>query len=194
MELERADALGLLRTKFVSLAAKAGLRNAPLLALERWRFAAKWAEDEPQMAAAAAAAAAAADPDADAGTEQQQQQGSKQSSRAQQASNQQKKAPKQQPGDPVVPFGSLPVAPEPGLVTDLMRAGVDAAAAVDVATQLARAAAQAAAGLVKKKQQLASGKEATCRDVIVTVHKHSLDLTCGGQFVKVGGWDRWQLL
>lgn len=159
--------------RLASLAAKAGLRNVPLLAFERWRFAAKWAEDEPQLAAAAAAGT-----DAEAAS-------SKQSQQQQQEKAGNKQKQKQQPNDPVIPFGSLTVAPEPGLVTDLIRAGLDAAAAVDVATQLASAAAAAAAGLVRKRQQLASGKAAGCGDVLVEFHKHSLDLTCSGTFVKV---------
>ncbi|WIA19184.1 hypothetical protein OEZ85_003829 [Tetradesmus obliquus] len=50
LELLRAAALDSLRHKLASLCAKAGLRNVPMLAFERWRFAAKWAEDEPQLA------------------------------------------------------------------------------------------------------------------------------------------------
>jgi hypothetical protein len=162
-----------------SLAAKAGLRNVPLLAFERWRFAAKWAEDEPQLAAAAAAAAGGGTDGAPAtGShkgDQQQKQQQKQKQKQQQAAN-----------DPVIPFGSLAVAPEPGLVSDLVRAGMEAEAAVGVATQLAAAAAGAAAGLVKKRQQLASGKAPGCGALLVEFHKHSLDMTCGGTFVKVG--------
>jgi hypothetical protein len=139
-----------------------------MLAFERWRFAAKWAEDEPELAAAAAAPA-------DTPAEQQEQQ---QKTKA--------KHSKQQTGDPVIPFASLTVAPEPGLISDLIRAGLEAAAAVDVATQLAAAAAAAAAALVKKRQQLQSGKAASLGGVQVEFHKHSIDFTCGSMFVKVG--------
>jgi hypothetical protein len=136
-----------------------------MLAFERWRFAAKWAEDEPQLAAAAAEG----NPD-----QQHQQQQQKQA-----------KHIKQQAGDPVIPFASLTVAPEPGLISDLIRAGLEAAAAVEVATQLAAAATAAAAALVRKRQQLQSGKAATLGGVQVEYHKHSLDFTCAGVFVKV---------
>jgi hypothetical protein len=161
--------------RFASLAAKAGLRNVPLLAFERWRFAAKWAEDEPQLAAAGAGAGAGAQTPNGKPAQQQQQD--------QKAGKKHKQ--KQQSTDPVIPFGTLTVAPEPGLVTDLIRAGLDAAAAVDVATQLASVAAAAAAVLVKKRQQLASGKPAGCGAVQVEFHKYSLDFTCSGTFVKV---------
>lgn len=148
--------------------AKAGLRNAPLLAFERWRFASKWAEDEPQLAAAAAAGGAAPQL-----PQQPQQQPGKQKQKQQAA------------GDPVIPFGSLTVAAEPGLVSDLTRAGVDVDAAIEAATQLAGAAAAAAAAVIRKRQQLASGKAVSCGDVLVEFHKHSLDLMCDGMFVKV---------
>lgn len=201
LELARAAALDALRHKFASLTAKAGLRNTPLLAFERWRFAAKWAEDEPTLAAAAAAATAAVSPQqggngnstsaakastqvSDSNQQQQQQQGNAK----QKKQKQQKHKQQQQQCDPVMPFGALPAAPEPGLVSDLTRAGLDAAAAVDVATQLAGAAAAAAGGLVKKRQQLASGKAASCGSVQVEFHNHSLDLTCGGSKVFVKVW------
>jgi hypothetical protein len=166
LELARAAALDSLRHKLASLAAKAGLRNVPLLAFERWRFAAKWAEDEPQLAAAAAAAEPG-------GAQQSKQQADKQAKQRQQVC------------DPVVPFGCLTAGPEPGLVSDLMRAGLAADAAVGVAEALASAAASAAAALVRKRQQLASGKAPSCGAVSVAVHKHSIDLKCGDQFVKV---------
>lgn len=184
LELARAAALDQLRHKLASFAAKAGLRNVPLLTFERWRFAAKWAEDEPQLAAAAAGLGDAAqqEPQGSSQPQPQQQQGQK----AQKQKQAGKQSSKHQPlCDPVIPFGSLTVAPETGLVSDLIIAGVDAAAAVDVATQLAAAAAALAGGLVKKRQQLASGKAVSCGRLGVEVHKHSLDLTCGGMFVKI---------
>lgn len=182
--MARAAALDQLRHKLASLAAKAGLRNVPLLAFERWRFAAKWAEDEPQLAAAAAGLGDAAQQDPQGSSQPQQQQ-------QEQKAQQQKQAGKQSSKhqllcDPVIPFGSLTVAPEPGLVSDLIRAGMDAAAAVDVAAELAAAAAALAGRLVKKRQQLASGKAVSCGRLGVEVHKHSLDFTCGRMFVKVG--------
>jgi hypothetical protein len=85
-----------------------------------------------------------------------------------------------------LPFGGdLPPAPEPGLVSDLTRAGMAAAAATAVALQLAQASAEAAAGVSGRRHQLASGKPAGCPAVVVAFHKHSLDLTCGKSFVKV---------
>ena len=167
--------------RLASLAAKAGLRNVPLLAFERWRFAAKWAEDEPQLATAAAGGGGVDGTDGTPAT------GSHQGDQQQQQKQQQKQKQKQKQAanDPVIPFGSLAVAPEPGLVSDLVRAGMEAEAAVGVATQLAAAAAGAAAVLVKKRQQLASGKVPGCGALQVEFHKHSLDLTCWGMFVKV---------
>jgi hypothetical protein len=153
----RAAALDTLRHKLASLCAKAGLRNVPLLSFERWRFAAKWAEDEPQLAL-----------------------GSTNSSSKKGSSSSSKGA------DPVLPFGGcLPPAPEPGLVSDLTRAGLEQHAATAVALQLAQASAEAAAGVSKRRHQLASGKPASCPAVAVAFHKHSLDLTCGKSFVKV---------
>jgi hypothetical protein len=91
----------------------------------------------------------------------------------------------------VLPFGgSLPAAPEPGLVSDLTRAGLDDEAAIAVALQLAQASAEAAAGVSKRRHQLASGKPASCPAVAVAFHKHSLDLTCGKSFVKVSSQTR----
>ncbi|KAF6254202.1 phosphorylated CTD interacting factor 1 WW domain-containing protein [Scenedesmus sp. NREL 46B-D3] len=156
LELLRAAALDTLRHKLASLCAKAGLRNVPLLSFERWRFAAKWAEDEPQLALGAPGSS------------------SKSSSSGRNAA------------DPVLPFGGgLLPAPEPGLVSDLARAGLGEAAAAAVALQLAQASAEAAAALSRRRHQLASGKPASCPAVAVAFHTHSLDLTCGKSFVKV---------
>jgi hypothetical protein len=163
LELLRAAALDTLRHKLASLCAKAGLRNVPLLSFERWRFAAKWAEDEPQLALGTAS-----------------------SSRSSSSSS--------KGADPVLPFGGcLPPAPEPGLVSDLTRAGLDYEAAVAVALQLAQASATAAAGVSKRSHQLASGKPASCPAVAVAFHKHSLDLTCGQSFVKVRSHPAFQI-
>lgn len=159
LELLRAAALDSLRHKLASLCAKAGLRNVPLLAFERWRFAAKWAEDEPQLALGMPVS----------------------TNKTSGSSSSSSKS-----AEPVLPFGGcLPPAPEPGLVSDLTRAGLAAAAATAVALQLAQASAEAAAGVSRRRHQLASGRPASCAAVAAAFHKHSLDLTCGKSFVKV---------
>lgn len=87
--------------------------------------------------------------------------------------------------DPVLPYGSQPPAPEPGLCSDLVRAGVAAEAAEGVARQLAEASAEACARLAKRRHRLASGAPPSCPELAVAFHRHSLDLTCGGRFVRV---------
>lgn len=157
--------------------AKAGLRNVPLLAFERWRFAAKWAEDEPALAAAV--------PNSAPGSEAEQIDAENHKAAGIAIANSGGSKKVKQACDPVIPFGSLPAAPEPGLVSDLIRAGLAADAAITVAVQLASAAAESASGLLKRRHQLASGKTASCPVIAVSFHKHSLDITCAGRFVKV---------
>lgn len=96
-----------------------------------------------------------------------------------------KQRQKQNASDLLIPFGTLPVAPEPGLVSDLTRSGLTPATAAAIAQQLASASAAAASAVIKKRQQLASGKVPSCGPVSVSFHKHSLDLTNSGVFVKV---------
>lgn len=170
--------------------AKAGLRNVPLLAFERWRFAAKWAEDEPALAAAALGLQNDNAAAAEAGVDHVNPKKIKQAASNSSITNSSKKAKQQ--SDPVIPFALLPAAPEPGLVGDLLRAGLAADAATSLALQLASAAAESAAGLLKRCHQLASGKAASCPAVAVSFHKHSLDFTCSGRFVKVGGLGVWR--
>lgn len=178
LELARAAALDSLRHKLASLCAKAGLRNVPLLAFERWRFATKWAEDEPELALGPATGV-------EAGAA-----GAGQSKRMHKSGSSSSKSSTTH-ADPVLPFGHLSAAPEPGLVGDLMRAGLEEAAATAVALQLAEASAAAVAAVSKRRHQLASGKTPICPAVAVAFHKHSLDLTCGGRFVKVSSSAAW---
>lgn len=179
LELARAAALEQLRSKFASLCAKAGLRNAPLLSLERWRFAAKWAEEEPHLAALAAQAGSGSS--------------GKQASAAATAPSgkgdgkggKQGKPAGGGAADPVLPYGGLAPAPEPGLVADLARSGLSDAAATGVAQQLAEASREACARLAKRRHQLVSGKPPSCPPLQLAFRRHSLELTCGGRFVRV---------
>jgi hypothetical protein len=182
LEIARATALDQLRHKLASLCAKAGLRNVPLLAFERWRFTAKWAEDEPDLAAAAAAntpAASLLQPQAPLHA----QEGAKHSKKNLKASS----AASGTKSDPVLPYGCLPPGAEQGLVQDLVRAGLEQDTAAAIALQLAQSAAAAALVVTKRSHQLASGKAASIPEVIVAFYKHSLDITCGSKFVKVCG-------
>ena len=184
LELARAAALDQVRSRFASLCAQAGLRNAPLLSLERWRFAAKWAEEEPQLAALAHEAAAAA------GGSSGGQQAAVAAAAMPQGGGKGGKGGRQgkaagSNADPVLPYGSLPPAPEPGLVADLARSGLAAAAATEVAQQLAQAACDACARLAKRRRQLTSGKPPSCPELQLAFRRHSLELTCGGRFARV---------
>jgi hypothetical protein len=162
----------------------------------RWRFAAKWVEEEPELAAqvlepgsgqqpdataaaaavASAAAAAAAAVAAAAATS-----GSGKGARPGKGARGSAAAA----ADPVLPYGCLPPAAELGLVSDLLRAGMAAEAAAGVAQQLAQASSDACAKLAKRRHQLASGKPPNCPELQAAFHRHSLDLTCGGRFVRV---------
>lgn len=184
LELSRAAALDTLRASYASMCARAGLRNVPLLSFERWRFAAKWAEDEPQLAAdvlaaagiatgASAAAAAAAVAAAAAGAQTAAMAPPQPTSRAMRSS------------DPVLPFGSLAPAPELGLVTDLMRAGMGADDAAELALRLAQRSHAAAQQTAHLRHALASGKPPTCPVMALEFGRHSVDITVGGRFVKV---------
>lgn len=166
LELLRASALDQLRHSLASFCAKAGLRNVPLLAFERWRFAAKWAEDEQ------AAAVVPSGSKINSGT-----------SRTSIGSSNTSKASK---SDPVLPYSTATAAAEPGLQHDLQRAGLNEAAAASVALKLAQASAAAAETVKKRQHQLVSGKSSCCPPVAVAFHRHSVDFTCSGRFSKVG--------
>ena len=196
LELARAAALEQLRSKFASLCAKAGLRNAPLLSFERWRFAAKWAEEETELAAAAAeagsagkgggqagasAAPAAVPGVASKGGKQQGKPGG--SGGGGKGGKQGKQAGSG--ADPVLPYGGQSPAPEPGLAADLARSGLSEAAAAGVARQLAEASSEACARLAKRRHQLTSGKPPSCPPLQLSFRRHSIELTCGGRFVRV---------
>lgn len=188
LELARAAALEQLRGKYASLCAKAGLRNAPLLSFERWRFAAKWAEDEPDLAALAAQAqaqaggakqaSATAAPAAAPGSSGK---GGKGGSK----SGKQGKPASSSSADPVLPYGGLSPAPEPGLAADLARAGLSEAAAAGVARQLAEASHEACARLAKRRHQLVSGKPPSCPALQLSFRRHSIEVTCSSRFVRV---------
>ena len=178
LELARAAALDQLRPKLTSLCAKAGLRNVPLLSFERWRFAAKWAEDEPALAGLAA------DPTGGSGSGEQ---AGAAAAAATAGGGGKGAGPVKKAGsaDPVLPYGSQPPAAEPGLAGDLTRAGLAAGAAAGLAQQLAEASAEACARLAKRRHQLVSGKPPRCPEVQLAFHRLSIDLICGGRFVRV---------
>ena len=152
-----------------------------MLAFERWRFTAKWAEDEPELTAAAVTRATA-HPAASLGSQQPKPQPMQQSQHRKLKAAAAAAASR---SDPVLPYGSLPAAAEAGLVADLVRAGLHQEVAAAVALQLAEAAAMAAASVTKRRHQLASGKALTTPEIAIAFHKHSLDLACGSRFVKV---------
>ena len=126
----------------------------PLLAFERWRFAAKFAED----AAAAPAQRAGAAPDTGRGV---------------------KPGKPRAAADPVIPS---PRGADAQLVADLVRSGMPNLAAAAAAEDLAAAARRAAAEVAKLGARLRSGPPppATAAGLRVAFHMHSLDLTAGG--------------
>jgi len=182
LELARAAALEQLRSKYASLCAKAGLRNAPLLSFERWRFAAKWAEEEPQRSALAGKAGTAGG--GGGGTQRAKGAAAAGLPGTGSGGGKRGKAASSNTADPVLPYGSLPPAAEPGLVADLLRSGLAEAAATGVAQQLAQASQEACARLAKRRHQLASGAPPSCPKLQLAFHRHSMDLTCGSRFVK----------
>ncbi len=85
--------------------------------------------------------------------------------------------------DPVLPFASSSPMAEPGLIADLVRAGMAAEPAQTVALELAQECSSAAQKVQRLAHQLVSGKPAAA-DVVLEFHRHSIDLTCGNAFVK----------
>jgi phosphorylated CTD-interacting factor 1 len=192
LEVLRAQALDRLRARLAASCREAGLQKAPLLAFERWRFAAKLAED----AGPDAAGPAAKDAAAPAGEQQQQQK--------KQKPNQQQ--PKRRGAlDPVLPSAggaakpaaaaaaaaaapaTQPTAATAGLIADLTKVGMAVPAAAAAAEQLSAASATAAAAVAKRAQQLASGAapDARLAAVAAAFHRHSVDLAAGGERVMV---------
>lgn len=171
LQVLRVQALDRLRSKLASLCTSKGLAKAPLLAFERWRFACQLESDETtSQEHASSAPRQQRAPD------------------VQPPPKRQKKAPSSV-RDPVIPGSAAAsaAAPQAGLVSDLAKAGMAQSDATEAAEQLAAAAVVAAAAVAKRAQQLASGAAASAQlaDVLVAFHKHSVDLSAGGERVMV---------
>ncbi|XP_075264765.1 uncharacterized protein LOC142356883 [Convolutriloba macropyga] len=169
LELERAHALTRLRRKFQDLCKEAGIEVPPKLAFEKWRFAMKWREDMRST---------------DTAGRDKQSSGNKRKKK--------KGAAQQQPSDPLIPCLGKDwscTAVEPGLTADLERAGISEDSAKGVAQSLANESHKAALEVAALKHKLASGRPPMPKSElpILTVHKHSMDLHCRGQFVKLTG-------
>ncbi|XRB24019.1 phosphorylated CTD-interacting factor 1 [Pseudoscourfieldia marina] len=162
LEVRRAKAVEALRKALARQCEALGLDAPPQLALERWRFACKLAEEQGGTQLAGA------------------------------------KGKRRKRGlcgvlgtpDPLLPCGSGVAGGDGGgLVEDLVRAGVDTAKAERAAEELHAASVAEAAKLEALARRLVDGGDAAATAAAgrlsVARHRHSLDYTLDGCFVKL---------
>lgn len=179
VELARSRALGKLRHKLQDLCQEAGIAVVPKLAFEKWRFSAKWREDMDYFLASTAG--------------QLPKSGKKSKGAKHKAAL---------PGDPLIPYTGCQRTDaqliDTTLVNDLVRAGAEEAVAKTISEALAMEAQTVSKEVQKLKHQLESGRPVMTPAQLpaLIAHKHSLDISCAGNFVKLTflGLQKLQLL
>mmetsp|Transcript_8464 Transcript_8464/g.24271 ORF Transcript_8464/g.24271 Transcript_8464/m.24271 type:complete len:531 (+) Transcript_8464:145-1737(+) len=169
LELERAHGVNRLRRKLQDLCKGAGIDVVPKLAFEKWRFSMKWREERHGM-----------------------EQGSTQQPGGAKKKKKNKKKGAIHQFDPLIPCllqipGEGSPLVEPGLVADMERAGASTSSAEAIARALAEESQRAAREVAVLMHKLASGKPVMSESEapVLIGHKHSLDMRCHGQFVKL---------
>ena len=74
---------------------------------------------------------------------------------------------------------------EQGLADEIVLQGLSVPDAAAVARQLCQESSTAAAKAVRERHEVVSGKELLHPPMSVAFHRHSIDIICGGRFVKI---------
>jgi len=158
LELRCTRALARLRDALAERCAGRGLKRLRPLTFERWRFAAKW--EEMQAARGSSKPKQSGHPLLPVHAPLKRQRGNK---------------------DTLALSGNA----EQGLADDLVLQGLSVPDAAAVARQLCQESSTAAAKAVRERHEVVSGKELLHPPMNIAFHRHSIDIICGGRFVKI---------